>query len=104
MHCAQCYPRLACPLLVSLFMQLHDGPQTAPALGRQGDRKGIIGMQIHAPYACMLKMRGPPEKNQQKAEREGNKKRPLIKERMLLINVDNYYSRNGSTFGVPAAE
>jgi hypothetical protein len=60
-------------------MQLHDGPQTAPALGRQGGRKGIIGMQIHAPYACMLKMRGPPEKKPQKTNTEGNKKPPLKK-------------------------
>jgi len=57
--CAQYSPRLACPLLVSLFMQLHDGPQTAPALGLHVVFKSIIHMQIHAPYACMLKNERP---------------------------------------------
>ncbi|WP_157765452.1 hypothetical protein [Serratia sp. BW106] len=66
--CAQCYPRLACPLLVSLFMQLHDGLQTAPALGRQEDRKGIIGMQIHAPYACKLKNEKPSKEKAAESE------------------------------------
>ncbi|BEM51544.1 hypothetical protein SME20J_02310 [Serratia marcescens] len=31
---AQCYPRLACPLYVSLFMQVHEKAQTAPLLAR----------------------------------------------------------------------
>ncbi len=26
---AQCYPRLACPLYMSLFMQVHERPQAA---------------------------------------------------------------------------
>ncbi|TSB25236.1 acetyl xylan esterase [Serratia marcescens] len=48
-------------------MQLHDWLQTAPALMRLVHCNSIIVMQNHAPYACMLKMRGPPEKNQQKS-------------------------------------
>lgn len=84
-------------------MQLHDGPQTAPALGRQGGCKGIIDMQIHAPYACMLKNERPAREKAAEKTQKGIKKRPLRKERMLLINVDNYYYRNGSTFGIPAA-
>lgn len=30
---AQCYPRLACPLYVSHFMQLHAWLEAAPVLG-----------------------------------------------------------------------
>ncbi|HHK8378606.1 TPA: hypothetical protein ACQVK5_003885, partial [Serratia marcescens] len=60
--CAQCYPRLACPLHVPLFMQLHEQLQTAPVLGRRGTATAFFCMQNHAPCACTLKKRGPPEK------------------------------------------
>ncbi|TPV37785.1 hypothetical protein FJW01_19360 [Pantoea deleyi] len=33
---AQCYPRHACPLCASLFMQLHTTPKTAPLLALRG--------------------------------------------------------------------
>uniref|UniRef100_UPI0035C72E1C hypothetical protein n=1 Tax=Serratia quinivorans TaxID=137545 RepID=UPI0035C72E1C len=49
-------------------MQLHDGLQTAPALGRQEDRKGIIGMQIHALYACKLKNEKPAKEKAAESE------------------------------------
>ncbi|RJK62229.1 hypothetical protein CMV60_22995 [Serratia marcescens] len=49
---AQCYPRHACPLYVSLFMQVHDGPQAASLLVRQGVKNAFSCMQNHAPYAC----------------------------------------------------
>lgn len=49
---AQCYPRLACPLYVSIFMQVHEGPQAASLLVRQGVKNAFSYMQNHAPYAC----------------------------------------------------
>lgn len=49
---AQCYPRHACALSVSLFMHLHEGPQVAPLLVRQGIKHASFCMQNHAPYAC----------------------------------------------------
>ncbi|QDI49368.1 hypothetical protein FG173_22020 [Serratia marcescens] len=36
--CAQCYPRLACPLNVSLLMHLHDPARSAPALAQRGKK------------------------------------------------------------------
>ncbi len=53
--CAQCYPRLACPLHVSLLMQLHDPARSAPALAPRGEKTHRIIMQIHAHYACIIR-------------------------------------------------
>jgi hypothetical protein len=49
---AQCYPRLACALSVSLFMHLHERLQAAPLLVQQGIKHASSCMQNHAPYAC----------------------------------------------------
>ncbi|ATA19963.1 hypothetical protein AWC35_11810 [Gibbsiella quercinecans] len=43
-------------------MQLYDRRQTAPVLARKGTTIAFFCMQNHAPYACKLKKRGPPEK------------------------------------------
>ncbi|OPJ98277.1 hypothetical protein B1H39_07275 [Serratia marcescens] len=37
---------------MSLFMQLHERPQAAPVLVRQGMKSAFSCMQNHAPYAC----------------------------------------------------
>jgi hypothetical protein len=50
-------PRLACALHVSLFMQLHERPQAAPVLVRQGKKSEFSCMQNHAPYACTRNLR-----------------------------------------------
>ncbi|ASL96301.1 hypothetical protein BVG96_01200 [Serratia marcescens] len=57
MSCAQYFPRLACALHVSLFMQLHERPQAAPVLVRQGMKSAFSCMQNHAPYACTRNLR-----------------------------------------------
>ncbi len=49
---AQCYPRLACPLYMSLFMQVHERPQAALLLAWQGIKNAFSYMQNHALYAC----------------------------------------------------
>lgn len=54
---AQYFPRLACALHVSLFMQLHERPQAAPVLVRQGMKSAFSCMQNHAPYACTRNLR-----------------------------------------------
>ncbi len=43
---AQCYPRHACPLYVSLFMQVYDGPQAASLLVRQGVKMHFLACKI----------------------------------------------------------
>jgi hypothetical protein len=45
---AQCFPRLACALQISLLMQLHDYNQTSPALEGERGRTQKLRMQIHA--------------------------------------------------------
>ncbi|RTF40409.1 hypothetical protein D9B80_16010 [Serratia marcescens] len=37
---------------MSLFMHLHERPQAAPVLGRQGIKHASSRMQNHALYAC----------------------------------------------------
>ncbi|MGQ5734988.1 hypothetical protein ACUNI2_24795 [Serratia sp. IR-2025] len=54
---AQCYPRLACALHVSLFMQLHERPQASPVLVRLGMKCAFSCMQNHAPYVCTRNFR-----------------------------------------------
>lgn len=54
---AQYFPRLAYALHVSLFMQLHERPQAAPVLVRQGMKSAFSCMQNHAPYACTRNLR-----------------------------------------------
>ncbi|HEI9794925.1 TPA: hypothetical protein ACH2JW_002138 [Serratia marcescens] len=54
---AQCYPRLACALHVSLFMQLPGWPQAASVLVRLGMKNAFSYMQNHAPYACTRNLR-----------------------------------------------
>ncbi|HED2348521.1 hypothetical protein [Serratia marcescens] len=49
---AQYFPRLACALHVSLFMQLHERPQAAPVLAWQGIKNAFSCMQNHALHAC----------------------------------------------------
>jgi len=53
MLCAQCYPRHACPLYVSLFKQLHAQTQAASALAMFVLLVRIFCMQIHAVLACI---------------------------------------------------
>ncbi len=51
--CAQCSPRHACPLDVSLLMQLHKWAQAAAGLARERILRTLKRMQNHAPDACM---------------------------------------------------
>ncbi|HHQ6579379.1 TPA: hypothetical protein ACSTJ2_001326 [Serratia fonticola] len=68
--CAQCYPRLACPLHVSLFMQLHACLEAAPALGRDKLTTRIIRMQNHALCACTRKNGMPARKKAAKGQNQ----------------------------------
>lgn len=49
---AQCYPRLACPLDVSLFMQVQRESRPAPALALNAINKYPNRMQSNAPDSC----------------------------------------------------
>ncbi|KSX89564.1 hypothetical protein APT92_21520, partial [Klebsiella pneumoniae] len=50
---AQCFPRLACPLQGSVFMQVHRGAQAAPGQGPDRNNRARKRMQDHAPCGCM---------------------------------------------------
>jgi hypothetical protein len=50
--CAQCYPRLACPLHVPLFMQLRDPARSTPGLALLGKKSHRTIMQTHALKTC----------------------------------------------------
>lgn len=49
---AQCYPRHACPLNVSLFMQVQQENRPAPALALHAINKYPDRMQSNAPDSC----------------------------------------------------
>jgi len=51
---AQCYPRHACPLYVSLFMHVHVLPLSAPALALQTHSDPIWIMRIHASICILM--------------------------------------------------
>lgn len=51
--CAQCFPRLACPLNGAVLMQVHETAQAAPGLVRERLKKVRKHMQNHAPWGCM---------------------------------------------------
>jgi len=51
---AQCYPRHACPLYASLFMQVHVLPLNAPALALQTLSDPIWIMRIHASLCTLM--------------------------------------------------
>ncbi|MDU1953823.1 MAG: hypothetical protein E6750_20850, partial [Atlantibacter hermannii] len=50
---AQCYPRLACPLYVSVFMQLHHISKGPPVLAGLDANDPQTIMQIHAYRSCI---------------------------------------------------
>ena len=57
-HSAQCYPRLACPLYVSLLMQVHVRTGSSPTPAAHSRNERPKQMQNHAPDACTAKKRG----------------------------------------------
>ena len=46
---ARSYPRHACPLYGVVFMQVHDGPESAPVLATPTRCDPFWIMRIHAP-------------------------------------------------------
>ncbi|PNU29374.1 hypothetical protein C2M05_24230 [Serratia marcescens] len=44
-------------------MQLHERPQAAPVLVRQGMKSAFSSMQNHAPYACTHNLRLASQEN-----------------------------------------
>gem|GEM_PF-6452346 len=51
-RCARSYPRHACPLCVVVFMQVHDGPESAPVLVGPTRYDPFRIMRIHAQFSA----------------------------------------------------